>query len=163
MTGIGESRQAFGTRAKQALANKIFQKTVVLEIRDTDRYGRSIADIYLGSRWINKELVAEGYAWHYKKYSSDQDLARAEITARGKRVGVWVEANPIPPWEFRRGKKAGASTTSHRDGTALTGAQYWLNTSSNARHNEGCRWFKQTKRGRICGPNEGKGCGMCGG
>ena len=40
---------------------------------------------------------------------------------------------------------------------------YWLNISSNVRHNSGCRYFKNTKNGRCCGPNEGRACGTCGG
>jgi hypothetical protein len=40
---------------------------------------------------------------------------------------------------------------------------YWLNTSSNVRHNSTCQHYRNTKRGRACGPNEGKPCGICGG
>ncbi|WP_339908970.1 hypothetical protein [Symmachiella dynata] len=40
---------------------------------------------------------------------------------------------------------------------------HWLNTSSSVRHNSSCRWFNNTKRGRMCGPNEGRGCKICGG
>ncbi|MEI6539873.1 MAG: hypothetical protein WCO86_10165 [Planctomycetota bacterium] len=40
---------------------------------------------------------------------------------------------------------------------------YWLNTSSNVGHNSSCKWFKNTKSGRSCGANDGKGCGICGG
>ena len=42
-------------------------------------------------------------------------------------------------------------------------ALYWLNTSSNVRHNERCKHFKNTKKGRLCGPADGKACGICGG
>lgn len=40
---------------------------------------------------------------------------------------------------------------------------YWLNTSSNVRHNKGCRNFNNTKRGRPCSASEGRACGICGG
>ena len=41
--------------------------------------------------------------------------------------------------------------------------EFWLNTSSNVRHNQNCDHFKTSKKGRICSPNEGKACGICGG
>lgn len=42
-------------------------------------------------------------------------------------------------------------------------AVYWLNTSSNVRHNRSCKWYNNTKRGRPCTKSEGKACGICGG
>ena len=40
---------------------------------------------------------------------------------------------------------------------------HWLNTASNTRHNATCRYFRKTKRGRMCEPDEGKACKLCGG
>jgi hypothetical protein len=40
---------------------------------------------------------------------------------------------------------------------------FWLNIGSGSRHNEGCRYYKNTKRGKPCGANEGRACGICGG
>lgn len=39
---------------------------------------------------------------------------------------------------------------------------YWLTTSSETRHNCGCRWFEKTQ-GRLCTQNEGLPCTSCGG
>ncbi|MCB1995644.1 MAG: thermonuclease family protein [Rhodoferax sp.] len=54
------------------------------------------------------ELVAAGLAWHYKAYEREQTAqdrqayAAAEETARARRLGLWADAEPVPPWEFRR-------------------------------------------------------------
>ena len=40
---------------------------------------------------------------------------------------------------------------------------HWLNTASNIRHNSTCRYFRKTKSGRMCEPDEGKACKLCGG
>ena len=50
---------------------------------------------------INKELVKAGLAWHYKKYSTENEYAKLEIEARKNRVGLWSEGNPTPPWDWR--------------------------------------------------------------
>ncbi|TWU29638.1 S1/P1 nuclease [Bythopirellula polymerisocia] len=40
---------------------------------------------------------------------------------------------------------------------------HWLNINTNVRHNSDCKNFENTKHGRLCSPNEGKPCGICGG
>jgi len=100
-----ESSQAFGTRAKQALAEKVGGKTIEVVQQSKDRYGRTVADLYVEGRWINLELVAEGWAWHYRQYSKDQRLADAEAAARQAGLGLWAEKDPVPPWGFRRGDR----------------------------------------------------------
>jgi len=100
-----EKHQAYGNKAKQALSDKIFGKEVTAIIFDVDRYGRSVAEIYLGvklERWINLEMVAEGWAWQYTQYSHFKEIAQAEQKAREQKVGLWADKNPIPPWEYRK-------------------------------------------------------------
>ena len=99
-----EKKQAFGSRAKEALSSKVFGREIKLEEKSKDRYGRTVANIYLDGRWINKELVEEGMAWHYKQYAKSSELAEAERLAKEKKLGLWLDKNPIPPWEFRRKK-----------------------------------------------------------
>lgn len=57
-----EKSQDFGNVAKQTLSNKVFNKNVELKIADTDRYDRTVAEIYLNNQNINKQMVAEGMA-----------------------------------------------------------------------------------------------------
>ena len=67
-----EKAQPFGTRAKQFTSEMVFGKTVTLHVTDTDKYGRTVADVILpDGRSLNRELVAAGLAWWYRKYSQD--------------------------------------------------------------------------------------------
>lgn len=98
-----EKTQAFGTRAKQFTSDQIFDQTVTVKEKELDRYGRTIADVYLkDGTWFNKTLIENGYAWHYKFFSSNQELAAAEIKARSGKVGLWSDPEPVAPWEYRR-------------------------------------------------------------
>jgi len=54
---------------------------------------------------LNKELLRAGLAWHYKRYSSDRDIAILEEEARAKGIGLWSEPQHVPPWEWRRVKR----------------------------------------------------------
>jgi micrococcal nuclease len=68
-----------------------------------DRYKRLLAEIILAKgKNFNKTLLKNGLAWHFKKYSKDLDYANLEIAARQKKFGLWIDKNPIAPWEWRR-------------------------------------------------------------
>ena len=54
---------------------------------------------------LNKELLKAGFAWHYKRYAKDRDLAMFEEEARAKKIGLLSDPNPFPPrewWRIRR-------------------------------------------------------------
>ncbi|MEP2668839.1 MAG: thermonuclease family protein [Cyclobacteriaceae bacterium] len=101
-----ESGQPYGTKAKEFAASILAGKEVSVVPHSQDRYGRTIADIYLSDgSWFNKTIVAAGFAWHYKQYSKDSELANAEVTASEFKLGLWKDPNPIAPWEWRRGRR----------------------------------------------------------
>jgi endonuclease YncB( thermonuclease family) len=98
-----ESKQAFGTRARQELSSLVFGKDVRVEVRDTDRYGRTVGRVFAGSIEVNLEMVRRGFAWWYRDFAKgDKGLQQAERQARDAGVGLWADKQPIPPWEFRR-------------------------------------------------------------
>lgn len=53
--------------AKNKLEEKILNRTVTIDSKGKDRYGRWIAIVKLGNRDINKEMLTEGLAVEYKK------------------------------------------------------------------------------------------------
>ena len=98
-----EKRQAFGKKAKQFTSKMVFGKNVEVRPVTTDRYGRTIAWIYIDGACLNEALLKAGLAWHYKRYSSDRHLADLEIVARHGKAGLWSDPYSVPPWDFRRG------------------------------------------------------------
>ena len=97
---------AYGSSARNALQDKILGSSVQVKVAGVDRYGRAVGKVMLGARYINLEMVAEGYAWYYADYAGNEyDLAAAEREARIYRRGLWQEKNPIPPWVYRKSKK----------------------------------------------------------
>ena len=108
-----EKRQAFGTRARQALASMVFQQSVKVIDTGRDRYGRVLGTVFVSGKNINAAMVEQGMAWVYRQYAKDQALFALEEDARKHGRGLWVDANPIPPWEYRR-PKAAVGAASHR-------------------------------------------------
>jgi endonuclease YncB( thermonuclease family) len=149
-----ESNQSYGNRAKQELSRLVFGKLATIRKTGEDRYGRVLGYVMIGDIEVNSKLVEEGWAWHYREYNDEERFAKLEVEAREAKRGLWEDPKPLAPWEFRARQK--------RDkGEPAT--QFWLNTSSNVRHNQNCEHFRKSSRGRICSPNEGKACGICGG
>lgn len=97
-----ESKQAFGNKSKENLKKYIYQKNVVVEYKNKDRYGRILGTIYLNNKDINLQQVKDGYAWVYRQYSKKSEYYKAEETARKMRIGLWTDKNPIEPKEFRK-------------------------------------------------------------
>ena len=97
-----ESNQDFGNKAKQAVSDLCFGKEVTIIKSGEDRYGRTLAFVFVGDVNVNKELLRQGLAWHYKYFNKDEELAKLEQEARQKKIGLWSLANPVAPWDFRR-------------------------------------------------------------
>jgi endonuclease YncB( thermonuclease family) len=106
-----EKKQAFGTKARDHLASRIFKQDVEVDLRKKDQYGRYLGVIYISGVDINQSMIQDGYAWFYKHYAKDQPkeeaqrYAKAEADARSKQRGLWSDPNPVPPWEFRKEAK----------------------------------------------------------
>lgn len=103
-----ESGQPYGKKARQALANLVQGRQARVDVADTDRYGRSIARVWVGGVDINRQLVADGAAWVYRQYNRDASLLAVEAEARAARRGLWAlsETERQAPWEWRRGLPA---------------------------------------------------------
>jgi endonuclease YncB( thermonuclease family) len=99
-----EKSQPFGTKAKQFTSDQIYLKSIKYVVTDTDRYGRSIAMIYYDNdnKYLSAEIIKAGMGWHYKRYSTSTALANFETKAKKDKTGLWIDNNPIAPWEWRR-------------------------------------------------------------
>lgn len=98
-----ESGQDFSNVAKKFTADKCFRKVVRVEVRDIDRYGRTVGMVILpDSSVLNKELLGAGLAWHYKYFDKSVELAELENEAKAAKRGLWSMKNPIAPWDYRR-------------------------------------------------------------
>ncbi|MEW6267781.1 MAG: thermonuclease family protein [Thermodesulfobacteriota bacterium] len=101
-----ERGQPFSARAKSFTADLVGGREVLVEVKDVDRYGRIVGDVVLDDgRRLGRELVRAGLAWHYRRYSSDPELARLEGEARSARRGLWADPHPTPPWAYRDARR----------------------------------------------------------
>lgn len=101
-----EHDQPFGQRSKQSLAELAFGKTASVAVSKIDDYGRSIGVVTVAGVNLEAEQVRRGLAWVYRQYSHDAQLLTLEAEAKAARRGLWADAHPIPPWDWRHGGTA---------------------------------------------------------
>lgn len=106
------SQSPWGAAARRELLALLpIGKAVDLRTKATDRYGRTVAEIFSSGRNINQALVGSGAAfvyWQYIRGCDRNTYSRLETEARLRRLGVWSTPGGITrPWDYRRGRRSG--------------------------------------------------------
>ncbi len=99
-----EMGQVFGKQARQYTEQMVLGSWVRVNVALIDRHGRRVGEVIVEDGWVlNEELVHAGLAWYYRVHPVRNDrLQKLEQYAFSKKLGLWVEPDPLPPWEFRR-------------------------------------------------------------
>jgi endonuclease YncB( thermonuclease family) len=109
-----EDDQPHGRTATRALERMVEGRSVQVTAVGEDRYGRTLARLYVGGAEVNKSLVRGGDAWVYRAYSKDPAFPPLEAKARSERVGLWARPGPVAPWDWRKGGARGADRAPSR-------------------------------------------------
>ena len=121
------AQSPWGQQARRYLQQRLpIGREVSLEVKTTDRYGRTVAEVISDSN-INLAMVEDGQAFAYRQYLGGCDAKEvldAEYRASRRRYGVWQVPEGITrPWDFRRGRRSAPIP----DGTTPGGRRYRCN------------------------------------
>lgn len=149
---------SFATQSLRALA----KGNLRCEPLDQDRYGRTVARCFNGQQDINAQMVAQGAAFAYRKYSKDYVTIEARAEARG--VGLW-SGEAERPDSFRAQHRVAGNTavaSSNEGGCRIKGnisksghiyhmphQKFYAETSINTAQGE--RWFCTEAEARAAG------------
>lgn len=89
-----ESGQPFGKAAKQNLSAMVYGRSVQVGTMDMDRYGRTVARIFVDEEDVNAAQLRSGHAWLYKQYCKERvcgEWVGLEADARSGGIGLWAE------------------------------------------------------------------------
>lgn len=130
-----------GTTASSHLARLVADKEVTCENRGLDKYGRTLAICFVDGRDINAQMVEDGLAWAFVKYS--RAYVAQEERARAARRGIWV-GHAVPAWEYRAQKWGTAET---RQAEAPSGCVIKGSVTKNGRiyHMPWSPWYDKIK------------------
>jgi endonuclease YncB( thermonuclease family) len=99
-----ERSQPFGKRSRQSLNDICAKKVARVLWTAQDRNGRTLGRVWCDRIDANAEQVRRGMAWVFDRYVKDRALHPLQDAARAQRLGLWSDAAPIPPWEWRQAK-----------------------------------------------------------
>jgi endonuclease YncB( thermonuclease family) len=103
-----EKKQPFGQACKENLMRLTDNQPAEVEAFKKDKYGRIIGKVTVKNKDLALEQIKQGCGWHYTEYAKEQSprdqksYAKAEQQARAAQRGLWQDANPIAPWDYRK-------------------------------------------------------------
>ena len=102
-----ERRQPFGKEATEFTSDRALGKEVTVEVIRIGPNGLTLGEVSLpDGENLNRALIKAGLAWKKKNQSTDDGFEKLEEEARTAGVGLWSEKDPVPPWEYRKQRKA---------------------------------------------------------
>lgn len=106
-----EKTQDYGIESKQALEKLVNGKTIEIEEKNRDRYGRTVAVVYVNGKNVNEEMVKNGNAWWYQEYDKkDTKMQAYQENAKKNKLGLFGKRGYVEPWNYRKEKKAAATS-----------------------------------------------------
>lgn len=109
-----ELKQLMGKKSRDYLRGLISSSggKVGLNVVDTDRYGRSVAEVWIGNdgakELVQSKMILAGMAYPYERYKSDcpswEAVQVSHDYAKSNRIGVWG-GDYVEPWEYRKRKR----------------------------------------------------------
>lgn len=101
-TDAPEPKQDYGPEATEALRKMVSGRKVRITWTKKDNFDRRLAQIYVGDEHVNRRMIQDGHAWHFKRYNQSKELAQLEDEAQKAKRGLWGTKNPQAPWDYRK-------------------------------------------------------------
>ncbi|MFH2123588.1 MAG: thermonuclease family protein [Pseudomonadota bacterium] len=103
-----EWQQRFSHKAREFTRQHVLGRTVELQSKAWDKYGRLVAIVAVGGRSLNEDLLMEGLAWVHIYYCNEpicREWRQLETDARVAGRGLWQDNMPVPPWKWKKSHK----------------------------------------------------------
>ena len=102
-----ELGQPFGRASKKHLVDMLAGREAVAECHKIDRYRREVCRVLVDGADAGLEQIRAGMAWYFRRYANElppdrrQQYADTEARAKAEQRGLWVDAEPVAPWDWR--------------------------------------------------------------
>jgi len=112
-----EAGQAYAEVARQHLSDLILNRTIVVTYSGFVQNNYILGKVYYKDMDIGAQMLRDGVAWFDKSANSrltdseKEIYSGSELAARSERRGLWQDATPIPPWEFKKQQETPRSPT----------------------------------------------------
>lgn len=143
----------WGPKAKKFAESLALGKAgrIETDVQPRDKYGRLLGYLYVGNRFVNLEMVRNGYAMLYTyppNVAHTDEFVKAQKEAREKGLNIWDAKNGLSqtPYEFRHNgrkpdEKTGQTGLRAKSTPVLqTGGSIIVNRKSHKFHRADCRF-----------------------
>lgn len=150
-----ELTQSYGKEARQFTADLVLNKDISVEGIGEDAQKRALGVVTLtDGRVLNRELLSAGLAWFYDQHpDTDPTLAGLMAAARAAKKGLWADAAPLAPWDFRgdalKEKKAKPVEVARDSSELPTGGAVFIDKDSREFHKGDCVILDKTSRHSV--------------
>lgn len=103
-----ESGQPFFAAAREHLAKVTRDREVEVTPAGTDAQGRTVARVSMNGNDLAIDMLEAGLAWYQRGDTESAALEAEERKARARSQGLWIDKDPIAPWDWREAEKARA-------------------------------------------------------
>ncbi|WP_029146992.1 thermonuclease family protein [Methylophilus sp. 5] len=97
-----ERQQAFGIQSRRSLKQLCEHTSISVHLQGRDLYGRTLGHLYCNNTDASQSQIALGMAWFNARYSKRLELDALQRQAQQQRLGLWQDADPMPPWQWRK-------------------------------------------------------------
>ena len=123
-----EHHQPYAEQSRRHLGEMLRGRRLRIDPIKQDVFDRTVAKVWVLDADLPPadaalSLVEAGLAWHFVRYRADQPpadvprYAQAERAARTRRAGLWHDAEPEAPWDFRARMRRNEATPPRRPRT----------------------------------------------
>jgi len=102
-----EPYQTYFHEAKAVLQELSWKKNITVNVFDHDDWKREVCEVRISNPETGEAidpalvLLQKGLAWFDQSNGPHAETYReAETLAKSKKIGIWSQSNPVPPWEF---------------------------------------------------------------
>ena len=100
-----EKGQDYADKARAHLEKLTKGRKLTIKVKDTDQYGRVVGEVKAGGKDVAHFMVRTGMAWHDEYNAPEAEgLNKSMYGARKARRGLWADAAPVRPYDFRKDK-----------------------------------------------------------
>jgi endonuclease YncB( thermonuclease family) len=107
-----ETGQAYWKVARDELRSLLTSKEITISCYKKNR-DRDVCRVFTNDGDVGLAMISRGVAWYAFQFAHEQttkerqDYAAAERDARSRKLGLWIEPDPMPPWECRALRRKG--------------------------------------------------------
>ena len=150
-----DKTQAFGQVARNFTGGKAAKGELRVEpiTKTKDHDGRIVAIVFVNDINLNEQILSQGFGWVYRQYCKESfcaDWLKLEAVAKASHAGLWVDANPTPPWEYRQKQRNGRESKGQKLAAIPSisvkiapggSAAYHGNTAKHVFHSAACKEY----------------------